>query len=134
MIPTGTEVFAAGLRNTFGLVLHSNVELYRTENGSNHGYGAMQTGCSDSEFIPDASDCDEVNHLVKGGYYGYPNPKRSIVENDPCPSPSIARQAKFLPQIISFKWVHPFDKEGRSPYRSRSRKRTLLRNLLQVAR
>ena len=35
---TGVEVFAHGLRNPFGICIHSNGFLYGTENGPNLGY------------------------------------------------------------------------------------------------
>lgn len=38
----GVEVFAPGLRNPFGLVLHSNGLLYATDNGPNTGYGKIR--------------------------------------------------------------------------------------------
>jgi large repetitive protein len=33
--PSGVEVFASGMRNPFGILLHSNGNLYGTDNGSN---------------------------------------------------------------------------------------------------
>ena len=35
---TGVEVFAHGNRNPFGICLHSNGNLYGTDNGPNLGY------------------------------------------------------------------------------------------------
>jgi glucose/arabinose dehydrogenase len=35
---TGIAVFASGLRNPFGLTLHSNGNLYATDNGPNTGW------------------------------------------------------------------------------------------------
>ena len=35
----GIEIFAAGVRNSYGIVLHSNGNLYGTDNGPNIGYG-----------------------------------------------------------------------------------------------
>ena len=35
---TGVEVFADGERNPFGICIHSNGNLYGTENGPNLGY------------------------------------------------------------------------------------------------
>jgi len=77
------SVFAAGLRNPYGIVLHSNGYLYGTDNGSNLGYGDMATGCGVGEFMPDVETEDKINLLVQGGYYGHPNPKRAAVDNDP---------------------------------------------------
>lgn len=37
--PQGVEVYAAGTRNPFDVVLHSNGYLYGTENGPNGGFG-----------------------------------------------------------------------------------------------
>jgi len=44
-IPTtqGVEVFASGLRNPFGICLHSNGNLYGTDNGPNLGYVSFFT-------------------------------------------------------------------------------------------
>lgn len=39
---TGVSVFAPGLRNPFGITLHSNGNLYGTDNGPNTGYGKDQ--------------------------------------------------------------------------------------------
>ena len=79
--PDGVEVFASGLRNAFGIVMHSNGKLYATENGPNKGFGDMATGCNPGEFIPDEETDDELNLIVKDGYYGHPNHKRA--ETDP---------------------------------------------------
>lgn len=79
----GIEIFAAGTRNPFGLVLHSNGFLYGTDNGPNGGYGNMQTGCGVGEQMPDKTEPDKLNRIVKGKYYGHPNSKRASVHNDP---------------------------------------------------
>jgi Glucose / Sorbosone dehydrogenase/IPT/TIG domain len=79
--PNGVEVFASGLRNSFGIVMHSNGKLYATENGPNPGFGDMATGCKPGEYIPDQYGDDELNLIVQGGYYGHPNHKRA--EEDP---------------------------------------------------
>jgi Glucose / Sorbosone dehydrogenase/IPT/TIG domain len=79
--PTGVEVFASGLRNPFGIVLHSNGKLYATENGPNPGFGDMATGCGAGQYVPDKYDSDELNLIVRNGWYGHPNHKRA--EKDP---------------------------------------------------
>jgi IPT/TIG domain/Glucose / Sorbosone dehydrogenase len=79
----GIEVFAAGTRNPFGIVLHSNGNLYATDNGPNLGYGDMMTGCGPGQSIPARAEQDKINLLVKGGYYGAPNRKRALTNNDP---------------------------------------------------
>ena len=47
-----TEIFAYGMRNPQGLVVTTDGEIFTTEHGPNGG--------------------DEVNHLVRGGNYGWP--------------------------------------------------------------
>ena len=82
MIATGVDNFATGLRNPFGIVLHTNGFLYGTDNGPNEGYGPMSTGCGENDFIPDQKRDDEVVLLQKGKYYGSPNRKRAEYFND----------------------------------------------------
>jgi hypothetical protein len=79
--PNGVEVFASGFRNSYGIIMHSNGKLYATENGPNTGFGEMATGCGRGQSIPDVFDNDELNLIVRGGYYGHPNHKRA--ETDP---------------------------------------------------
>ena len=69
------ETFATGQRNSFDIVMHSNGNLYATDNGPNTGYGKKATGCgSDGD---DPHEDDELNLIVKGGFYGHPNRMRS---------------------------------------------------------
>jgi hypothetical protein len=41
---SGISVYASGLRNPFGLTMHSNGNLYGTDNGPNAGYGTFVLG------------------------------------------------------------------------------------------
>jgi glucose/arabinose dehydrogenase len=52
----GVEVFAPGLRNPFGLVLHSNGLLYSTDNGPNTGYGTVVNVSLISLFVINLSN------------------------------------------------------------------------------
>jgi hypothetical protein len=79
--PNGVEVFASGTRNPFGVVMHSNGNVYATDNGPNVGFGDMSTGCGPTDYVPDVYDSDELNLIVRGNYYGHPNRKRG--ETDP---------------------------------------------------
>jgi hypothetical protein len=45
--------------------------------------GDMMTGCDDGMFMPDVETEDKINVLIRGSYYGHPNKKRAIVDNDP---------------------------------------------------
>lgn len=44
--------------------------------------GAMMTGCEDGMFKPDEKTQDKFDVLIRGKYYGHPNRKRAIVDND----------------------------------------------------
>jgi IPT/TIG domain len=50
---------------------------------SHDGIGAMMTGCEDGMFRPDEKTQDRVDVLLPKKYYGHPNRKRAIVDNDP---------------------------------------------------
>jgi IPT/TIG domain/Glucose / Sorbosone dehydrogenase len=78
----GVSVFAPGLRNPFGLTLHSNGNLYSTDNGPNAGYGKMKIGCSPSDLLADQQREDKLLHVIKDKYYGHPNMKRATFHND----------------------------------------------------
>jgi glucose/arabinose dehydrogenase len=77
------EVFAAGQRNPLGIVLHSNGNLYATDNGPDVGFGDMAQGCN-GQVIDDVEEEDKLNLLVKGGYYGHPNMKRGSTDSRQC--------------------------------------------------
>jgi IPT/TIG domain/Glucose / Sorbosone dehydrogenase len=79
----GVSVFAPGLRNPFGLTLHSNGNFYATDNGPNTGYGKMKVGCGPSDLLTDQQREDKLVRLIKDKYYGHPNPKRATVLQDP---------------------------------------------------
>ena len=76
------EVFASGQRNPYDLVLHSNGNLYATDNGPNFGYGDKSVTCTTSG--PDPEEPDELNLLVQGGYYGHANRFRGATDPRQC--------------------------------------------------
>lgn len=78
----GIEVFAAGTRNPWGICLHSNGNMYSSDNGPNYSYGDMMTGCEPGQFRPDVTEGDKINLLKMGGYYGAPNRIRALTHND----------------------------------------------------
>jgi IPT/TIG domain/Glucose / Sorbosone dehydrogenase len=84
IIEGSVEVFASGLRNTFGIVLHSNGYMYGTDSGPNYGYGEMMTGCGPDDFISDAQESDELILIEKGKYYGHPNAYRGKTDPRQC--------------------------------------------------
>jgi glucose/arabinose dehydrogenase len=83
MVAKGIEPYGMGLRNSYGMVLHSNGNLYATDNGPNEGYGKMSTGCGPADMIPDQERPDKLIHVQKGHYYGHPNRKRASYFNEP---------------------------------------------------
>jgi hypothetical protein len=43
----------------------------------------MMTGCGEGMTKPDVKTSDKVDVLLRGNYYGHPNRKRAIFDNDP---------------------------------------------------
>jgi glucose/arabinose dehydrogenase len=82
MIAKGIDIFAPGMRNPYGIMLHTNGNLYGTDNGPNKEFGSMSIGCN-GEKKADESREDEINLIKKGRYYGSPNLKRAQYFNDP---------------------------------------------------
>ena len=89
------SVFASGVRNAYDLVWHSNGQLYAPGNGSSAGGNTPATppnvgsvpACQNRPDGPytgpavpaltNASvESDYLFRVVKGGYYGHPNPQR----------------------------------------------------------
>jgi glucose/arabinose dehydrogenase len=77
------EEYAPGVRNPFGMVLHSNGNLYVTDNGPNVGYGKMAMGCN-GKTIPDTEEEDRLHLIEEGRYYGQPNLKRGLTDPRQC--------------------------------------------------
>ena len=68
------SVYAAGLRNPYDLVIHSNGKIYATDNGP---VGPdVSTSCSESGS--GVSFSDELNLIEQGNYYGHPNRNRGL--------------------------------------------------------
>ena len=66
-------VYASGTRNPFDLVIHSNGEIYATDNGPT---GPRKSTACDTEDNLGVSFNDELNRIVQGIYYGHPNRNR----------------------------------------------------------
>ncbi|OSX74564.1 hypothetical protein BU14_0284s0017 [Porphyra umbilicalis] len=73
------SVWAAGLRNAFDTVLHTNGALYGTDNGPNAGYGDVAVGCGAS--AKGYGQKDKLLRLTAGSYHGHPN--RNRARDDP---------------------------------------------------
>jgi len=69
------EVWAAGFRNAWDMVLHTNGSVYATDNGPNMGYGPGSiTMVTDTGPLPTRPD--ELNLVERGNYYGSANRNR----------------------------------------------------------
>lgn len=93
------SILATGLRNPFCLLLHSENDLYATDNSCNAGYGNTSETCDEQDSdepypvnlrdnwpgtVPHGSGKDmystsrpdKVMHITAGSYYGHPNLNR----------------------------------------------------------
>lgn len=75
-------VFASGVRNSFGMVIHSNGQLYATDNGPNVGFGKTSVTCDKIAHDPHAPD--KLLRVVRGLYYGHPNRNRGRKDAKQC--------------------------------------------------
>lgn len=76
------SVFAAGVRNSFGLVVHSNGFIYATDNGANPEFGAQSKGCRSEGAA--LYESDTLKKIRKGGFYGYANRNRGRWDKRQC--------------------------------------------------
>ncbi|MBI4570911.1 MAG: S8 family serine peptidase, partial [Chloroflexi bacterium] len=74
------SVYAAGTRNAYDLVLHSNGRLYATDNGPIGPYYSASCTASASGV----SFADELNLIEEGNYYGHPNRNRGLSDARQC--------------------------------------------------
>ena len=80
LVSGDVEVFAAGVRNSFDLVFHSNGSLYATDNGAIGLDGAAS--CDGATVTTSVSD--ELNLIEEGNYYGAPNLNRGRSDPRQC--------------------------------------------------
>lgn len=72
------EIYAPGMRNPYGLCLHSNGYMYVEDQGGNKGHGGRPDPNDPGGQIEVPIDLeDEVNVLLPTRYYGHPNPARN---------------------------------------------------------
>lgn len=68
------KTYVDGIRNSFGVVSHSNGQLYATDNGPNNNFGKTSTSCTEQDNDPTTDD--KLLRLVEGSFYGHPNRNR----------------------------------------------------------
>ncbi len=73
------EVFAAGFRNAFDLVLTTRGRIYATDNGPDVDFGPESTGPASQG--QEAVDEDELNLIEIDDYYGHPNRNRGRTDS-----------------------------------------------------
>jgi hypothetical protein len=61
----GIEIFCSGLRNPFGITLHSNGYLYGTDNGPNLGYGTHHTAHVELCTV----DCSSLRLTIRSSFH-----------------------------------------------------------------
>ena len=71
------------LAETASKCLHSNSNIYDSNNGPNLICNDVMTGCGPGESKHDVIEGDKINLLKKGGHYGAPNQIRALIDNDP---------------------------------------------------
>lgn len=76
------KIYATGIRNCFGMTLHSNGQLYATDNGPNINFGLTSTSCTTSG--PDPESDDKILRVLRGQYYGHPNRNRGRKDPKQC--------------------------------------------------
>ena len=74
------SVYAAGTRNAYDLVVHTNGKIYATDNGP----GASQTSTSCTTSGGGVVANDELNLIEQGNYYGFPNRNRGRTDARQC--------------------------------------------------
>ena len=77
------QIFYAGLRNAYDIVLTQSGKLYTFDNGPNSTYGAIADGsCSNAyQEFGGADQPDNLHLMTQGGYGGHPNPVRGSKDN-----------------------------------------------------
>jgi glucose/arabinose dehydrogenase len=80
LVSGDVSVFAAGTRNPYDLVLHSNGYVYATDNGATGGETSLT--CTDGGGTTSTSD--ELNLIEEGNYYGFPNRNRGRFDERQC--------------------------------------------------
>lgn len=69
-----TTVHATGVRNSYGLLYHTDGRMYATDNGGNQAYGPRSTGCNSQG--QSSHEVDKLLLVQKGGFYGSANRAR----------------------------------------------------------
>lgn len=83
LVSGDVTVFASGTRNPYDVLLHSNGQIYATDNGPN-GPDTSLTCTTQGPPPGNISLSDELNRIVEGNYYGFPNRNRGRTDPRQC--------------------------------------------------
>src|SRR5215216_3545453 len=81
------QVYAAGFRNPYDLLIAQSGKMYTIDNGSNEGWGDVPVNegpagvCTNDPHEPGISTRDTLHLLSEGYYGGHPNPTRGNTNN-----------------------------------------------------
>lgn len=93
------KVYASGVRNSFGICVHSNGKIYATDNGSNRRYGArsLKCGTGPGNQEPSSHEPDSLKFIFKGAFLGYANRNRGRWDKRQCRhwSPDMSRKKHY---------------------------------------
>ena len=120
------RTYVVGLRNSFGIVVHSNGEVYATDNGPNTNFGLSSVTCT--EDGPDPESKDKLLRLVEGMFYGHPNRNRGRFDPRQC-------SYRFIDEPSSDEYMAPMgtmwsSTDGIIEYRGNSFKGALKEDIL----
>lgn len=76
-------VYSSGIRNSFGLLRHTNGKIYATTNGPNPGFGTKSVGCN-KDGGDTANHGDTLILARPGSYHGHPNRNRGRFDGRQC--------------------------------------------------
>lgn len=78
---TDVEVYAPGMRNAYGMIMHTNGYMYVEDQGGNAGLGGRPDP-SGSGAVIEVPNLQDKLHVVRGPgwYFGHPNPARGQLE------------------------------------------------------
>ena len=83
-VQNGTDcfVYASGIRNSFGMTLHTNGHVYVTDNGGSRGNGEFALDCN-GRSMKSTKQKDKLFRVQRGGYHGHPNLNRKECRHYP---------------------------------------------------
>lgn len=100
-------IYATGFRNSFGMTVHSNGNVYLTDNGPNANFGDFTKDCNGNTG-PAGNYPDRLYRLHKGKWHGHPNLNRKecvhyIYDPPSAIKPILSSLQSSMPAIIEYR-------------------------------